>query len=632
MLRASYWKFQKLLFFLLLLAGIAASCSFIDDDRYSGRPGESLEFPYYPTNAVPEPGKPLAPKVYPWELWTPERDLDGLPIVNFAILRGDKLNVAGDRSAAVEEYQKVDRRRLLPQEEEALIFRLAGTQLALGKYKEAITTLSSFFKRTESVDFVSPPFAILLGYAYGYNGNIEQSLAWFSRVHQINPPNRSYILIATGGAQDILSRVPAVDFERIAAAWRNDNFIRGLVAEERVLRSQRGVVTGLPSMAQPSTNMAPGSSTGSISVATLLPLTGKYAILGNNTKNGLDLALSGVTLQDRNNNSIRLDLVSRDAGENTEDVIALMNEIIATIHPGLFIGPLISEVAVAASEVARQNNIPLITFSKKSVFPTGGGIFRIGVTPESQVDTILASTADQMRLQKYALVYANDGNGLDFAAEVKRGLAQRGLSLVYERMYVKDDYSSFLAIAQELERYPVEALIFPDNLLSASRFFTNVSARYRSQVKIIGTASWDDPVQIARFNTILNGAIFVSPFFSGSTDDNIKRFKSIYYERFKSQPDFLAAQGYDVGILVLNSLQNALQQGLAFQDAFARIGEYNGLTGKISIYPDGQSKRIYTLVQFIEGVIRELPSGPAGNLSYIGRGDTVVNAQTISRH
>ena len=614
--------------YLVIAVFFLSSCALMEEQPYSASDPQ-LSFPYYPDRAASEHGDKDSSRVFPWEIWTPEKDLDGLPLVNFAILKGDELSAKGRRQEALKHYQSVDSRRLLPQEQEALVFRIASSQLSIGQAKDALNTLSDFFtQKRESADFVGPAFAILLGYTYGYNQNIDQSLAWFSRVNKINHGNRSYNLIAANGAKDFLSKIPADSFERTANAWSGDNFVRTLIAEERALRAQRGVVSQDPIWAQLPTVDTGTLSSGAINVATLLPLSGRFGFLGNSTKNGIELALSGATVPDRSNNQQTIEIINKDTVGEATILNNQLNELISgAVKPTVILGPLLAELAQTAGEAARQNRIPLITFSKKSGYATGGGVFRIGATAESQVESILAKTVDEMNLQRYALVYANDVNGQDFAYELKRQLARRNITPIYERMYTKDDFSSFLSIAQELERYPAQAVFFPDNLLSASRFFSSFAPQYLRSIKMIGTASWDDATQIARYNTILNGAIFVSPFFAGSQDENIKRFVSVYTERYNSQPDFLAAQGYDAGILVLRSLRDHISQGATFESAMLRQYDYQGLTGRISVSSNGEIKRRYALVEFIEGVIRELPSTVTGS-NFVMRGNAAVSVGT----
>lgn len=546
-------------------------------------------------------------------------------MVNFAIIGGDELAKKGNRAEALAKYQSVENTRLLPQEKEALVFRIASTQLALQKPKEALTVLSDFFTRqNESVDFVSPSFCILLGYAYGHNNNTEQSLAWFSRVNKINSSNRSYNAIATSAAKDFLSRIPAPNFEQTANMWASDDFIRGLISEERALRTQRGVVTSDNQFASqiPVDLSQTTVFSGVLNIGVLLPSTGKYAVLGNNTKNGLDFALSGKQVTDSKGQSLRVELVTRDAGVPGINTPLQVEELVKSTKPTLIIGPLLSEEAVSAADAARQSRVPMITFSKKGSFLTGDGVFRLGATADSQVQSILSKTYDEMNITQYALVYANDANGQEFADSYRKELSRRNAKLIYERSYNKEDSSSFLAIAQELEQHPVQAILFPDNLLAASRFFSNISPKSLSNIKIIGTASWDDAVQLARYSTILNGALFISPFFASSQEENIKSFVTLYKERYKIQPDFLAAQGYDTGVLVLNSLNTALSQNGTFETALVRFKDYAGLTGKISVSQGGEINRKFKLVEFKDGVITEAISVNKANI--VMRGNEVI--------
>ena len=598
-------------------------CSTTDNgDKYTGQ-DQALEFPYRVGKEVDGATQP-AKKVFPWEIWTPNKDLEGLPLVNFAILAGDESMRQGNRERALQEYLAVDRRRLLPQEQEALSLRIASTQLSLGDNKAALATISEFFaSRQESADYVSAPFSIVLAFAYGRSNQLDQSLAWFSRAHKLAGQNRSIDQIVAYGVRSSLRNIPSDQFEKISAVWEQDGYIRELIAKEREFRSHVGTQLATQENQDYGTLNQQPINTNAINVAVLLPLSGKFAALGRSTANGIELSLSGAAINAGSDGSAStVGLVVRDTTGDALVAASQVREVSTANNPAVIIGPLLSDAAQSAAEMARQNRVPLLAFSKKNAFATGQGVFRLGATASSQVDSILRLSHGAWNLNRYAVVYPSDANGVEFASAFKSQVVSLGADLTIERAYTKDDNTSFLAIAQEIEKSQVQAVFFPDNILAASRFFSNFNPAFREKIKIFGTANWDNLNQLSRFQNVLNGATFVSPFFLRSQRPVVAKFIEAYRAKYNQEPDFLAAQGFDAGTMVFAALERSAREGSFFAQALSEIGTYEGLTGRIVISPSGECTRTYSLVEFKDGGISEIGISEA-NPAYVMRGDVL---------
>jgi branched-chain amino acid transport system substrate-binding protein len=590
----------------ILAICLLSACSSTDDEKYSG-PGK-IRLPYSSddwVDNIDRENSNIKNTVYPWEVWSLNKDLTGAPLANIQILKADEIFRHGKRSEALNEYHSVDKRRLLPQEEEALVLRVASTQLALGYIKDSLSTISDFFTlRNQSAEEVNAYFSLVLAYAYAETNDFDQSFAWFSRVHKLSTNNRTLDLIAVSGLSTYLRKVPKARFEKYAEIWKSDQFVSTQISKERELRSRIEPVEVNESY-DDSTSTQTHVAANSIPIALLLPLSGKFAALGRNTQNGLELALNSVSIADVDKQS-SMSIVARDTAGDVNAVASQINELSLNVKPRVIIGPLLSDEAVVASEIARQHAIPLLTFSKKNSFQFSSGVFRLGATATSQVRSLLRLASNVWHVNQYALVYPSDANGLEFANTFRALVPEYGGEIVFDRTYSKDDLSSLITIAQELERTEVKALFLADNLQSSSRLVANLTQGFRDNVKIMGTASWDDMPLLARYQTALHGAVFVSPFFIKSQRPEVVQFVSSYRAKYNIEPDFLAAQGFDAGSLIAATMQESLNSNISFNEAFAKLGSYNGLTGKITINPNGECERNYSLVEFMDGQLREL--------------------------
>ncbi len=161
-------------------------------------------------------------------------------------------------------------------------------------------------------------------------------------------------------------------------------------------------------------------------------------------------------------------------------------------------------------------------------------------------------------------------------------------------------------------------MLIPDNIDVSSRFLSTLSQSFRKQVRILGTATWDNPTKIANSQALFEGAIFVSPFFTLSSNPTIKSFIDSYKGKYGTSPNFLAAQGFDAGTIVLSALKKAHGEGLNFVEALRMLPPYDGLTGNISVNAKGEIVREFKIISVTKnGLAESIDIGPGSSSEQI---------------
>jgi branched-chain amino acid transport system substrate-binding protein len=326
----------------------------------------------------------------------------------------------------------------------------------------------------------------------------------------------------------------------------------------------------------------------------------------------------GQSAADPSGTTVSFKIIARDAESDVTLTAPVLRELVANEQVKSILGPLLSEPAEAARQAAQSVNVPLFTLTKRDNFMLGQGIYRLGLTISSQVAALLENTSKYMGLKRYALIYPNDALGQEYADQFKQALTARGLFLVYENQYAKDDSAGMIAIAQELETQKIDAVFLADSITAASRFFGNLSARFREQVRMLGPATWDNALELKRSEAVLDGAIFVSPFFKASTRSVVRQFIESYTARYSEDPDFLAAQGFDLATIVLSALKRAVLEQINFDQALMGIDNYEGITGTMHIDGSGEILRDLAVVEWRGGKFREVVEPPVPSFKLVG--------------
>ena len=589
-----------------LLLGVSG-CS-VTPDKVNGR--------RVPERSAREMSLAASSEPMPWEIWRPFYDQHGARLTNPSLLLGDEYIQKGKRRSALEAYQKANAMKLSDSESEAAALRTASQYLALDESSRALAVASTYFKnRGMGENDVSTAFSLLLAYAYGRHGDTEQSLAWFSKANrQAQQGERIGAQASDRGASLLLRTIPQESFEAVALDWSSDPFINELMGRERARRASLGGRDTKTDLRLPfwivspesgSSNMIADTGIPSASapvVGVLLSLSDRFGSLGRDTKQGFEMALAADSGQPK----IKVEV--RDVGVDASAASAAVRELVNTAKPSVIVGPLLTEVAVSAADTAREVRVPLISLSKSETFRTGGGVARLGATTSSQVDALVTSAADDYKLTQFAIMYPESANGQEFLQVYKKSLQSRGLSLVLEAPYVASDEASLFEAIQRLEASGAQAVLIPDTIETSVKILSNLPASARKKVRPLGTALWDNPAKLANSQALFEGAVFVSPFFPQSSRVIVRQFSDSYKARYKTAPNFLAAQGFDVGTLVLNTVRRAARDNISFNEALSKLPPYEGVTGSIVTQAgDDISRSFYVVEVSSNGFQERLP-------------------------
>jgi ABC-type branched-subunit amino acid transport system substrate-binding protein len=133
----------------------------------------------------------------------------------------------------------------------------------------------------------------------------------------------------------------------------------------------------------------------------------------------------------------------------------------------------------------------------------------------------------------------------------------------------------------------------------------------KKRIRPLGTALWDNAQKIARSQALFERAIFVTPFFTQSGRPEVQQFVEAYRAKYSAAPNFLAAQGFDVGTLLVTALRKSAESGWPFDRALLEVAPYQGVTGAITVLPSGEIKRSFYVVEVLRDSFQEkLPTSP----------------------
>lgn len=277
-------------------------------------------------------------------------------------------------------------------------------------------------------------------------------------------------------------------------------------------------------------------------IALLLPLSGKFAYLGNPMLNAAQLAVFEVA-------GDQFELMIFDTGDEPDQASEAAR---TAIEQGarLIIGPLLASSTRAAAPWAQAAGVPMLSFSSdRSV--AGNGTFVLGFTPGEQVDRVM-QYASGRGISEFAVIAPGDAYG-NLVVQAAQQAAARVGGRVTDIQFVDPELAGASFAIQAVGSDPASAqspgtprraLLIAEGgeRLRAIAGLLEESGVTPGQVQILGTGTWDEP-------WISSEPALVGGWFAAPPPRARDRFVQNYARTYGETPPRLAGLAYDATAL-----------------------------------------------------------------------------------
>jgi len=355
------------------------------------------------------------------------------------------------------------------------------------------------------------------------------------------------------------------------------------------------------------------SSSRTVKVGVLMPLSGEFSVYGKNLISGMELALSG-----NPSDEIKIELAVKDTRGDPDQAAELCHDLIEENEVACVIGPLRSESVERAAVVAELSKIPLITptASQEGLADLGEFVFQLSSSPHRKGRALAEFAVREQGLRDFAMLVPAGKQEESEASGFKAAVEELGGRIVAVEHYTPDtrDFSPHLrgikSVLLGLSSSPPsdgdsffdEVPVWPDGLfISADRkgMYDILSRIHNLNIfgTIIGTEVCGDEQVLGFARNIDREMIFASNRFTDH-DHNPRRlrFSELYLERHEREPDFVSALGYDSMLLLLSVLKKASSpEGI--KDGLRAVSDFEGVAGKVEFDLNGENTKtsIYKL-------------------------------------
>ena len=508
----------------------------------------------------------------------------------------------------------------------------AGALYRLGRYEESRDETLRWLGRFPDNPLAGPAF-VLLGKTSSVLGDETNAFDWFVRASRAFPIEDPIQQELDGYVAGLLERAGMVSLESMAhAAPAGTRYLPALydrlaglaleaddldlareaaMALVRATPDQYWVDRGREILDRVSEELAVRKGV----FACLLPLSGPFAIYGQEVLNGMQLGMGVFGASEENR---PIELLIEDTRGDPDVALKKVEEL---VHKGRvmgIIGPLASRTATAAARRAQELGVPIITLAQREgITQEGDMVFRNFLTPAREMDRLVSKAVHELGLLRFGILYPDSAYGrlflnlfwdrvdeagayitavesygsevTDFSEEIRKMVGlyyPRPPSVVEKLMEAK-----LAAFDAGIESGPYEetkdpepmvefdAVFVPDNFQKAALIAPQFPFHDIFNIRFLGTSLWHAPDILEQGAEYLQEAVFPTGFFPQAEET----FVELYKENFETDPGILAATGYDTTRFLNHLMETqAPKTRRAFQQALLLHRDFQGLRGILS--------------------------------------------------
>ena len=331
-----------------------------------------------------------------------------------------------------------------------------------------------------------------------------------------------------------------------------------------------------------------------IPIGFFAPITGPAAADGASAKNAVELGLKEVN-DAGGINGKKINLIIYDDRLNPQEAVAVANKLIEKdkvigVVSGSYSGP-----TRVTAPIFQKAGIPMVagyavhpdvTWDPKEKKPNDF-CFRNGFLGEIEGAGAAEFAVKNLKAKKVSLIFMDN----DFGRAISSGFADRaeklGAKVLSKQMYKfpgEKDFRPYLTRIKEEN----PDLIFAAGYYNEAASIVRQAKELGITSKIMGEEGFDSPKFLEIAGAAAEGVVIATNLDRDDPRPLVQNFLKNYRKAYNEDADMVGASSYDAFMILVNAIKKAGTDPKAIQKALLETKDYNGLTGRISRFVQGE--------------------------------------------
>jgi branched-chain amino acid transport system substrate-binding protein len=332
-------------------------------------------------------------------------------------------------------------------------------------------------------------------------------------------------------------------------------------------------------------------------------LTGSQATFGQSTDNGIRLAVEAVN-QSGGLHGKKIHLITYDDRGDAKEAGTAVTRLTSRDQVAAVLGEVASGLSLAGAPVCQESGIPMVTPSSTApeITAVGDRIFRVCFMNRFQAYACAKFAREQLKAHDAAILYDQKlPYSVGLADEFEKQFTGMGGRIATRLSYQEGD-QDYSAQLTSIRGSNPDIVFVPGYYTDAA----NIAVQARKlgiRVPLVGGDGWDSAKLAEIGGDAIDGCYFCSHYCQQDPRPRVQEFLRNYRQQFGTEPDAMAALGFDAARILFAAIEKAASQsGADIAAALAATKNFEGVTGRISIDRDRNAVKPAVILEMKHGV------------------------------
>ena len=326
-----------------------------------------------------------------------------------------------------------------------------------------------------------------------------------------------------------------------------------------------------------------GSEAAEIVIGEVAALTGGTATFGQSAHAGTQMAVDEINASGGLLGK-KVRLVTEDDQSKQGEAGTVVKKLLSREKAVAILGEVASGRSLEMAPICQKAGVPMISpaSTNPKVTEVGDHVFRVCFIDPFQ-GTVMSKFALSRGWKKVAIMTdVKQDYSVGLSDFFKKHFTANGGTIVGEQSYSSGD-KDFKAQLTAIKGAAPDA-IFASGYYNEAGLIAVQARELGLNAPMLGGDGWDSSSLVQVAGKAMEGNFFSNHFAVEDKAPVIQEFVRKYKEKHKTEPDAMAALGYDSMAILAAAMKKAgTTEGKAVRDAIAQTKDYDGVTGRISL-------------------------------------------------
>lgn len=327
------------------------------------------------------------------------------------------------------------------------------------------------------------------------------------------------------------------------------------------------------------------SSSESIRIGFIGPLTGDYANYGTLCKQAVQMAIEEINANG-GINGVEIKLYAEDSEGDSQKALAAMEKLSSSDKVCAIVGPVLTGEAFSVAERAQAEGIVIITpsASHKDITNIGDYIFRTTPSDGLQGEVAGMYWYEVLGYRKLAVLYAKNDYSQGLYESMSETFTAEGGQIVATATFMVGD-KDFKTQLTNLKNTDAEAIYIPDYTAEMAQILEQASQLGIDKPFLSSDGFLSEEIYTLA-GQYTDGVVYTASAKLVESDKN-KVFKENYTAKWGIGPDSFASNAYDATYILASVIEKVGTNREAIKKGMQQVKDFEGVNGIINFAENG---------------------------------------------